>query len=564
MTSGASQIAAEPVSGKGWPSIGAEISRREPRKLAAFVLAAIFGLVLLDIALLGLEIATGWDDRPFHLLSITSHVVILGGLSIGFMLLRHNLSVLARGPMMLEELRRSKEALETASLAKNRYLANVSHEIRSPLNAIYGYAQLIEQEADVRPKDAARVIRRCAEHMTSIVESLLDISRVENGLLRVRSEIVRLPEFIEQIVLMMRPAAQAKGIEFIHEVRGNLPEFVRTDQSRFRQALINLLTNAIKFTEQGSVTFRVTYRGQVATFEIIDTGRGIADADQLRVFDPYERVSQDSQSGEQGVGLGLPITKAIVEILGGKLELESTAGEGATFRVVMMLSEVSHMHAPEIVQRRISGYEGPQRSVLLVDDDPDQRSFLEKFLQSCGFEVVAVPNGETAVSLCGLRPFDLAILDISMPGISGWETAVRIRECADYDLAVIMASANAPEFHRPEHSKPVHDHFLVKPYALDEMARVIGGLLNLSWKWEAAGTPDLSSQSESESGFPAEAWPHVKRLKELIRIGHVRGIEAEIGVLASRAPGSGRLVTALYAALDEFDLSGMTRLLEGK
>lgn len=558
------QSAIEPIAGRSLASLRSRLSAQDPSALAKGILAAAFVFVLIDISLLGLEIVVGGDDRALHFLSLVSHLIILAALGFGYLLLRYNLALLAKGPSMLEKLRRSKQALETSNLARSRYLANVSHEIRSPLNAIYGYAQLIEQEADVRPKDAARVIRRCAEHMTSIVESLLDISRVENGLLRVRSEIVALPDFIEQIVWMMRPAAQAKGLEFIHEVKGTIPDFVRTDQSRLRQALINLLSNAIKFTDTGSVTFRVTYRGQFVTFEIIDTGRGIAEEDQARVFDPYERVGGEGHAGQAGVGLGLPITKAIIGILGGKLELASAEGQGSTFRVVMMLGEIAHTRAEELVQRRICGYDGPKRSVLLVDDDPDQRGFLETFLGGCGFDVVAVPDGETGVSLSALRPFDLAILDISLPGISGWETAVQIRQRITQDLMVIMASANAAEFHRPEHQKPVHDHFVVKPYALGEMAKVIGALLNLSWQWESTSEHAAALLPSGDSELPSAAWPHVTRLRELLRIGHVRGIEAEIAELASKAPGCGRMVTALYAALDEYDLAGMTRILEGK
>src|SRR5688572_11373871 len=275
------------------------------------------GLILLatafEVLMLALEITRGGDDRAFHLLAIVGLVVICISVLASFHFLGQRIKHLAQLSDRLESASRAKEAAEIANLAKARYLANVSHEIRSPLNAIYGYAQLIEQKADVRPHDAARVIRRCAEHMTSLVESLLDISRLENGLLRVRSEIVRLPDFLEQIVWMMRPAAEAKGLAFVHEPPARLPEFVRTDPSRLRQALINLIGNAIKFTDAGSVTLRIAYRGQVATLEIEDTGPGIAPEDQQRIFDPYEQAGGHARSG---VGLGLPITKAIIEILG--------------------------------------------------------------------------------------------------------------------------------------------------------------------------------------------------------------------------------------------------------
>ena len=530
---------------------------QNPELLVPAALSLIAVATVFEAAMLGMEIAVGGEDQPWHNLTIAGLVVIFVAVLVSFHLLRKRIAHLASLTDRLEIALKAKEAAEAANDAKARYLANVSHEIRSPLNAIYGYAQLVEQEADVRPQDAARVIRRCCEHMTSLVESLLDVSRLENNVLRVRSEIVRLPEFLEQIVWMMRPAAEAKGLTFIHEFPERMPEFVRTDQSRLRQALLNLISNAIKFTDDGSVTFRLAWRGQVATIDIADTGPGIVEEDRLRIFDPYEQVGISGA----GVGLGLPISKAIIEILGGKLELVSEPGQGACFRVTMLLSEPAGGLPAEAARRRITGYEGEPRSILLVEDDQDQRDFLETFLKSCGFEVVALPNGETAVSLCESRRFDLAILDITLPGITGWETAARIRATAGEEMQVLMASANAQEFHRPEHAKPSHDHFLVKPYRLDKMSEAIGALLGLSWKWEAS-----SAQGEGSAplpgGLPAAAAPFVERLIERIQIGHVRGIEAEIAMLADSAPEHAGLISALYEALDEFDLAGMAKLLE--
>jgi signal transduction histidine kinase/DNA-binding NarL/FixJ family response regulator len=531
-------------------------------KLATFALGVIFAGALFDILLLAVEIETGWDDAPIHLVTAFTLLVMLVAAATLYRLVRHKPALPSLEPLMLDELRRDKEAAVTSNLAKARYLANVSHEIRSPLNAIYGYAQLIEQEANIAPKDAARVIRRCAEHMTGLVESLLDLSRAENGLLRLRSEVLRLPDFIEQIVLMMRPAAQARGLTFVCEESGRLPEFVRLDQSRFRQALINLLSNAIKFTDSGSVTLRIGYRGQTATFEVIDTGPGIAAEDQQRIFDPYERVGSGDQSGPSGIGLGLPITKAIVEMLGGMLEVESTPGAGATFRIVMMLGEVSGMQVPATAQRRICGHEGDQRSVLVVDDDADQRAFLEEFLRACGLAVTGAADGETAAALCRMQRFDLAILDINLPGMSGWETATALRDHAPADLAIVMASANAQEFHRPDHHRPVHDLFFIKPYRLEELAEGIGGLLQLNWKWEAVGPAAGQGAAAGDVALPAAAQVHVTRLQELLQIGHVRGIEAEIALLDAVPMINRQFVSALYAALDEFDLTGMARILE--
>lgn len=551
----------------------ASLARPAPGKFASsytvalVALGAILLAVVFDAAILIMHGLDEGFDHPFHQLTSAALLLIFIGVIVCYRLLQDHLERLAVEPARIEELRRAKEGAETANLAKARYLANVSHEIRSPLNAIYGYAQLIEQEADVRPKDAARIIRRCAEHMTSLVESLLDISQAENGVLRLRSEIVRLPDFIEQIVLMMRPAAEAKGLTFVHEVNGRLPEFVRTDQSRLRQALINLVGNAIKFTDTGTVAFRVGYRGQIASFEVSDTGPGIAPQDSARIFDPYEQVASEAAGVRPGIGLGLPITKAIIEILGGKLELQSEPGSGATFTATLMLSEVAQAIAADVPTRRIIGHEGVQRSVLVVDDDPDQRAFVERFFLECGFDTVAVPSGEAAVAMCATRGFDLAVLDISLPGISGWEVAEHISAATGRgaagearSTAIVMASANAREFHRPDYHRPVHDHFFVKPYRLDELAEVVGALLEVSWKWAATSADEPAQQSES--ALPAAARPHVDRIAELVRIGHVRGIETEIRLLATAAPARGKMISALYAALDEFDLARVARILE--
>lgn len=457
------------------------------------------------------------------------------------------------------------EAAETANLAKSRYLANVSHEIRSPLNAIYGYAQLVERaEQGVDPVEAAKVIRRCAEHLTSLVEGLLDVSQVEHGVLRVRSEDVRLGQFLEQIVSMMRPAAAAKGIGFAYQAPERLPEFVRFDQSRFRQVLLNLLSNAIKFTDHGEVTLAVRYAGQIATFEVRDTGPGIRPEELDTIFEPFERGDDAGKLARPGAGLGLSISRAIVEILGGNLEVESTPGQGTCFRVTMMLGEVAGKLEGSTQPRRRTGYEGPQRSVLIVDDEADQRLLLERLLTSLGFAVTACPNGETAVGIMQERRFDLAILDISMPGMSGWEVAMRLRQHYGRAIRILMLSANTQEFHKPQFAEPMHDHFLTKPVQFEVLTDTIGGLLELAWRLEAPADRSAPQvPADDGAGLAGPAGRHVERLKELLRIGYVRGIEAEIRALATHGPEAKGLADRLFDRLDRFDLAGMKKELEG-
>ncbi len=221
------------------------------------------------------------------------------------------------------ELQRAKEIAEAANVAKTRYLVGISHEIRTPLNSISGYAQLMERNAGAPQENAVRVIRRSAEHLSNLIDGLLDISRIENGLLRLNRDKVQLVEFLDQLVDMFRLQAAAKGITFQYQRPPHLPLYVHTDQKRLRQILINLLSNAIKYTEAGHASLIVRYRSQVAEFEVSDTGIGIHQSDLERIFEPFERGRDPAVRALPGTGLGLTITKLLTQIMGGELLVRS-------------------------------------------------------------------------------------------------------------------------------------------------------------------------------------------------------------------------------------------------
>ncbi len=468
----------------------------------------------------------------------------------------------------IAQLAHERDAAAAASAAKSRYLANVSHEIRAPLNAIYGYAQLLERGSGVDPTEAARVIRRSAEHLTDLVDGLLDISLVEHGVMRVASDVVRLSSFLDQIERMFRPAATAKGLAFSVEVRGRLPECVRTDQKRLRQALINLVSNAIKFTPIGFVTLAVGFSGQVATFEVRDSGPGIAAEAQHRIFAPFDRGEQDA--GTEGIGLGLPITRAIVQILGGDLDLDSTPGQGSCFRVRLMLPEVAPPREASVQARQksapIVGYEGARRKILVMDDDVRQLAFVRQALEDIGFDVATAPDGATALALADARHFDLALLDIAMAGPDGWQTAAALRQRHVESLRIVMLSANAHDRHGPPSGESPHDVFLVKPVEIATLFDTLGTQLNLAWlradRPDATDAAVLTQPEASRIALPEAAKVRLGALRELLKIGYVRGIEAEIRALEAAAPQAQPLVATLYDCLDRFDLAGLARTIE--
>ncbi len=535
----------------------ADIVRASSLGSRLICLAALFNSTLVGI-LMVLDLEVGLDAIPLRLVAVAA-LLATSGLALA---MRKNRRPQRFADLELLRLERAAQIAATANQAKSRYLANVSHEIRSPLNAIYGYAQLVERDG-ATAKEAARVIRRCTEHLTSLVEGLLDISQVENGMLRLRIEPVALSSFTENIVAMMQPAATAKGLQLVYDAPKRLPSFVRMDQSRLQQVLINLLSNAIKFTDHGRVTLRLRYASQIATFEIIDTGPGIAADDQERIFEAFQRGEEAELSGHPGVGLGLTISRAIVEILGGQLELENRIGFGACFRVTMMLGEANGEHPLQTRPDTLpSGC--ARKSILVVDDDPEQLALLERLLSSLDLAVVAVGSGTAALECSASHKFDLAILDISLGDMSGWDVAARLRERAGLDIRIMMLTANAHELHRPCFRNPPHDYFLLKPFDFDVLTRAVASLLKLSLAPEPAAEPAraVAGAGVGDITMPEEALVHIARIRELLRIGYIRGIEAEIRELADRTPEAADLVDRLYGCLDRFDLAGMQRTLE--
>src|SRR5260370_236934 len=233
------------------------------------------------------------------------------------------------------ELQRAKEVAEAANLAKSRYEVGLSHELCSPLSSISGNAQLLEQDLTLqtKPREQVRVVRRSADHLSGLIDGILDISKIEAGRLYLSRDEVRLSEFLDQLVGMFRLQAAAKGTEFIFKRPPVLPVVVYADEKRLRQILINLLPNAIKFTQAGSVHFVVHYRSPFAEFEVIDTGPGIQANDLERIFAPFERGALGAAHPHNGNGLGLTISRLLAGVMGGDIRVTSAVGAGSTFRL---------------------------------------------------------------------------------------------------------------------------------------------------------------------------------------------------------------------------------------
>jgi len=446
-------------------------------------------------------------------------------------------------------LQKAKEAAEAANLAKSRYIAGLNHELRSPLNAILGYAQLMERDNATpgRWRDAVRLIRRSGDHLAGMIEGLLDIARIEAGRIEIYRDHIRFPDFLAQLVDMFRLQAEAKGISFAFSCPDVLPETVFTDEKRLRQILINLLSNAVKFTNTGTVRFGVRWRSPIVEFEVEDTGPGIAPEDQERIFEPFERAAAP---GTAGVGLGLTITRLFTQILGGEITLVSTPGKGSLFRVRLMLSESAQTEQAVVLPVPL-GYLGERRSIVVCDDDPVHRDLMRDVLSPLGFTVLGAADGAACLALARKAPPDLFLLDISMPGMDGWDLAARLRAEGNHKARIVMVSANAGQISTSPKEARAHDAVLAKPVSLSALLELIGRLLNLEYLPTPATAPISPVPALPPGALAARS---IADLRHLAAIGYVSGIKSRLDELAEEQPDLEPQLSQLRDLVGEFRL----------
>ena len=465
------------------------------------------------------------------------------------------------------QLNHAKERAEAANQAKSRYVVGLSHEFRTPLNVIGGYTQLLEKDPTI-PRQCATalaVIKRSADHLSELITGLLDVAKIEAGRLHLHRDEIDFHGFLDQIVDMFRLQAAAKGIDFSFESSGKLPTTICTDENRLRQILINLLTNAIKFTADGRVVLRIRYRAQVAEFEIEDTGIGIADKDQQRIFEPFERAASPLVQSARGTGLGLSICRLLTLVMGGEIRVSSTLGQGSLFRVKLFLPEVTNPVGLPQPTRPIIGYEGKRRIVLVTDDEPDQRGLIEDILTPLGFIVIGAADATDCRAIAAQNPPDLFLLDISMPGMNGWELARTLRAEGFERTPIIIVSADVADGKDGPEDPPVHDGYVVKPILVSLLLEQIRSRLQLAWiqapePVSPGAIPTPSTRSWDSADIPPRR--EIEDLLELGRIGHVRGMEAKLNALEQRHPDCRHFINEARELTRGFQLKRLGELLE--
>ena len=395
-----------------------------------------------------------------------------------------------------EELARAKHAAEAANRAKSEFLANMSHEIRTPMTAILGFSEILsEYPISAEARASIDIVQRNGEHLLTLVDDILDLSKIEAGRMEIEHEPCSPAEVAREVVETMHVRAQAKGLKLSLEEQGPLPPAISTDPRRLRQILVNLVGNAVKFTELGGVHIVARMETNAAegldapcvpqvAFEVIDTGIGMSNEQTAQLFQPFTQVDTSTSRRFGGTGLGLAISKRLAVALGGDLTVSSQPGQGSTFRLTVAAAPVSHAQLVEsphqtsqpasLTERIPQTFSG---RILLVEDGPDNQRLITFLLRKVGFEVAVAENGEVALhtveqAQANGTPFDVILMDMQMPVLDGYQATRELR-ARGWKRPIVALTAHAMKEDRQTCLNAGCDDYLTKPIRRPELLAVI-------------------------------------------------------------------------------------------
>jgi signal transduction histidine kinase/CheY-like chemotaxis protein len=519
-----------------------------------------------------IEFRGKWISKPTLLSWLVSTWIGFGifGLSLGLLHFRSNvqastsrleqLAAIARDRKEAEAARETALA-EAVALARQRsqFLAQMSHELRTPLNAIIGYTHLLErdrQHLTERQSSGLATINQSGQHLLTLINDILDLAKVEAGKMTLHPAAVNLGTFLQMLANIMRVKAEEKGLAFSCELAPGLPAAVSIDETRLRQVLLNLLGNAVKFTDSGKVSLRVLpvppadvadgQDGQATArlrFEVADSGIGMTPQQVGRLFQPFEQVAS-AQRREGGTGLGLAISQELVRLMGGRIAVASEPGKGSTFWFEIDVPVTAAGPATVAAQETLVGYEGERKRLLVVDDMPRNRAILLDLLQDAGFIVAAATNGLECLALLDTFRPDLILMDVMMPVMDGNEATRRIRQMPGWaSIPIVAVSASAGAEGERKSRDAGANAFLAKPIDHDLLLRTIGSLLSLTWMTEQPAP--AAPERDEEAGMAAPPADQIEALWQLAQMGNMRKIREQAAYLRGLDPAYGAFASRL-------------------
>ncbi len=479
-----------------------------------------------------------------------------------------------------EALEVAKEAAEAANLAKSTFLANMSHELRSPLNAILGFAQIMDRNRAMPPeeKESLAIIRRSGEHLLNLINDVLDMSKIEAGRIVLNEKDFDVYGLLDDVEDMLCLKAEEKGLQLFFECDAGIPQYVRTDEGKLRQVLVNLINNAVKFTKKGSISVRVMplpaenreTKKIDLQFEVKDTGEGIASEELDSLFEAFVQ-SETGRKSLEGTGLGLPISRKFVQMMGGDITVESEVGKGTVFRFHIQAEaleeaviETAH---PE---RRVIALEPDQPCyrILIVDDTENNRRLLLRLLALPGLELREAENGRDAVKIWEEWEPHLILMDMRMPVMDGYEAIKIIKKTTKGQAtAIIAVTASVFEEERSVVLSAGCDNFVRKPFRDSEIFDVIRRHLGVRYVYE--DDADSIVPGSSEKNMPKALTPEaldllpselIAELKQASLQGDTDRVEYLTEEIRSH---NAALADELAALVSDFDYGKILRLIRG-
>jgi signal transduction histidine kinase/DNA-binding response OmpR family regulator len=433
--------------------------------------------------------------RPLELIAL-----VVAGLTLATIAILQQVQIFKQ-----RQLQRSKEAADAANQAKSAFIANMSHELRSPLNAILGFAQIMtrSQTLPQEHQESVSIINRSGEHLLALINNVLDLSKIEAGRVTLNEKNFDLHRLLDDIHDMFQLKAADKGLQLLLEPAENLPRYLRADELKLRQILINLVNNALKFTSTGGICVRgQRIDDNKIAFEIEDTGPGIPPEELDKLFQAFSQTSIGKQS-QEGTGLGLSISQKFVEVMGGEMRVSSQVGQGTIFSFEINIEEVEAAEVADrqVKQRRIIALEPgqPRYRILIVDDKPINRQLLVKLLSPLGFELQEANNGKEAVEIWKQWHPHLIWMDMRMPVMDGFEAIQTIKATtAGQATAIVALTASVLEEERAVVVSAGCDDFLRKPFREEQIFKVMEKLMGLRYLYEDLTPTEKETPREAD------------------------------------------------------------------